>query len=109
MIDVPNDPSYSTQITIEPKTYIEFAEVSTSPAFLDSVGLTNWGRVTFISVSKITTIGSDHGLLPGRRQTIIWTNAILSIGPTGTNFSEILIKVQTFSFKEMRLKVSPVK
>ena len=48
--------------------------------------------VTHICVSKLTTIGSDNGLLPGRYQAIIWTNAgILLIGPLGTNFSAILI------------------
>ena len=32
-----------------------------------------------------------------RRQAIIWTIAgLLSIGPLGTNFSEILIKIQNF-------------
>ena len=56
--------------------------------------LTHWGRVTHICVSKLTIIGSDNGLLPGRHQAIIWTNAeILSIGPIGTNFSEISIKI----------------
>ena len=35
-------------------------------------------------------IGSDHGLMPVRRQAIIWTNAVLlSIGTLGTNFCEI--------------------
>ena len=29
--------------------------------------LTHWGRVTHICVSKLTTIGSDNGLPPGRR------------------------------------------
>ena len=28
-----------------------------------------------LCVSKLTMIGSDNGLLPGRRQAIIWTNA----------------------------------
>ena len=37
--------------------------------------LTHWGRVTHICVSELTTIGSDNGLSPGRRQAIIWTNA----------------------------------
>ena len=37
--------------------------------------LTHWGRVTLICVSKLTIIGSDNGLSPGRRQAIIWTNA----------------------------------
>ena len=71
------------------------------------VMLTHWGRVTHICVGNLTIIGSDNGLSPGRRQAIIWTNAvILSIGPLGTNFSEILIKIITFSFKKMRSKVS---
>ena len=44
--------------------------------------LNHWGRVTHICVSKVTIIGSDNGLWPGRRQAIIWTNAaILFIGP----------------------------
>ena len=37
--------------------------------------LTHWGRVTHICVSKITTIGSDNGLSPGRRQAITRINA----------------------------------
>ena len=62
--------------------------------------------MTHICVSKVMIIVSDNGLSPGRRQAIIWTNAgILFIGPLGTNFSEILIKIITFSFKKMRLKV----
>ena len=62
--------------------------------------LTHWGRVTHICVSKIIIIGSDNGLSPGRRQTINWNNArILLIGLSGTNFSEILIEIHTFSSK----------
>ena len=72
--------------------------------------LTHWGRVTHICVDKLTIIGSDNGLSPGRRQAIIWTNAeILLIGSLGTNFSEVLIEILTFSFKKMRLKVSSAK
>ena len=68
--------------------------------------LTHWGRVTHICVGNLTTIGPDNGLSPGRRQAIIWTNAgILLIGPCGTNFSEIIIGIQTFSFKKMHLKM----
>ena len=71
---------------------------------------THWGRVTHIGFSKLTIIGPDNGLSPGRRQAIIWTNAgILSIGPLGTNFSENLIGIQTFSFKKMPLKMSSTK
>ena len=69
--------------------------------------LTHWGRVTHICVSKLTIIGSDNGLSPGRRQAIISTNAgILLIGPLGTNFSENLIKIYTMSFRKMHLKIS---
>ena len=69
-----------------------------------------WGRVTHICVVKPTIIGSDSGLSPGRRQAIIWTNTgILSTGPLGTNFIEILIGIQTFSFKKMHLKMSSAK
>ena len=72
--------------------------------------LTLWGRVTHICVVKLTIIGSDNGLSPGRRQAIIWTNAgILLIGPLGTNFIEILIRIQTFSFKKMHLRMLSAK
>ena len=50
---------------------------------------TNWGWATHICISKLTIIGSDNDLSPGRRQAIIWTNdGILLIGPLETNFSE---------------------
>ena len=66
--------------------------------------------MTHICVSKLTIIGSDNGLSPGRRQAIIWTNAgILLNRPLRTNFNEILIEILTFSFIKMRLKVSSAK
>ena len=72
-----------------------------------SLALTHWGRVTHICVSKLTIIGSDNGLSPCRRQAIIWTNAgILLIRTSGTNFSEILCAIHSFSFSKMRLKIS---
>ena len=56
--------------------------------------LTHWGRVTHICVGNLTIIGSDKGMSPGRRQNIIWTNdGVLSNGPLGTNFNEILIDI----------------
>ena len=59
-----------------------------------------------ICISKVTTIGSDNGLSPGRGQAVIWTNAgILLIGPLGTTFSEILIEFHTFSFRKMHLNM----
>ena len=62
--------------------------------------------MTNICVSELTIIGSDNGLSPGQRQAIIWNNAgLLLIEPLRTNFSEISIGIQTFSFKKMHLKV----
>ena len=59
---------------------------------------------------KQVTIGSDNGLSPVRRQTIIWTNTgILLIRPQGTYVHENLIAVQKMSFKKMHLKISSVK
>ena len=64
--------------------------------------LTHWGQATHICISKFTIIGSGNGLSPGRRQAIIWSNArILLIQTSGTNFSEIFIKIDAFSFKKM--------
>ena len=56
-------------------------------------------RVTHICVTKLTIIGSDNGLVP--------TSAgILLIRTLETNFSEILGKIHSFSFKKMHLKMS---
>ena len=58
----------------------------------------------------VVLVGSDNGLSPGWRTTIIWTNnGILLIGPLGTNFHEILIEIYTFSLKKMDLKMSSAK
>ena len=58
--------------------------------------LTHWGQVTHICVGKLTTIN--------------WTNdGILLIGSLGSNFSEILVGIQTFSIKKMHLKMSSAK
>ena len=78
--------------------------------------ITHWGRVTHVCVSKLTMIGSDNGLSPGRRQAIIWSNpGILLIQSLGTILSEILNKIHTISFINTyelfnlgALKISPV-
>ena len=64
---------------------------------------THWGRATHTCkcVGNLTTISSDNGLAPGGRQAIIWNNdGVLSIGTLETKFCEILIGIQTFSFKK---------
>ena len=62
------------------------------------------------AVCNLTIIGSDDSLSPGRRQAIIWTNAgILLIWTLGTNFSETLTEIHTFSFEKMYLKMSSAK
>ena len=68
---------------------------------------TQWGRMTHVCVGNLTTIGSDNGLSPGRRQAITWANVgILLIGPIGTNFNKMLFEIHTFSFKKIHLKLS---
>ena len=65
--------------------------------------------MTHICVSKLTIIGSDIVLSPGRHQAIICTNAaILLIVPLETNFSEIY-QIYTFSFKKIHLKMAPIR
>ena len=72
--------------------------------------LTHWGRLTNICVGKLIIIDSNNGLSPERRQAIIWTIAgILLIGALGTNFSDIISEIQTFSLKKMRLRMSSAK
>ena len=79
----------------------------TSNLGLGNTLLTHWGRVTHICVGKLNIIGSDNGLLPGRCQAIIWTNAgILLIRPLRTSFSEMFVEIHTFSFKKIDLKMS---
>ena len=63
--------------------------------------ITHWGRTTHICVGKLTIVGSDDGLSPGRRQAIIWTNA--GIWTLGNKFqwnfnrnSNIFIEENTF-------------
>ena len=63
--------------------------------------------MTHICVGTPTIIGSDNGLSPERRQSIIWTSAgIVLTGPFGIHFNEILIKIHSFLFKKMYLKTS---
>ena len=60
--------------------------------------LYHWGRVAQICVSKLTITGWDNGLLPDRRQTIIWIIAeITLISPlelTSMNFKSKSIHFQ---------------
>ena len=82
-------PSHTISIVHDDHLAIPRARASSG---LVLILLTHWGWVTHICVSKLTIIGSDNGLLPGRRQAIIWTNAgMLLTGSLGTNFSEILM------------------
>ena len=59
-----------------------------------------------ICISKLTTTGSDSGLLPGQCQAFIWTNdELILIWTLGTSLSEILSENHTFLFKKMHLKM----
>ena len=58
---------------------------------------TEW--CVYVSVRK-TTIPSDNGVSPARRQDIIWTNAGSSMTEIlGSNFCEIGIKINKQEFK----------
>ena len=55
-------------------------------------------------------IDSNYDLSPGRRPTIILTNAEKFIkSPLGANFSEFSIQLHIFSFKKIHLKMSSAK
>ena len=63
--------------------------------------------VPHIYVRESVSIGSHNGLSAGRPQANIRTNAgMMLIGHIGTNFNEMLIKIHTFSFKKIHLKMS---
>ena len=81
--------------------------MKSSPSSIKPLTQAEW-RI-YVSVN-LTIIGSDNGLPPDRRQAIIWTNAgILLIRTSGTNLSEILGEIHSFSFKKMHLKTSSAK
>ena len=53
------------------------------------------------------SIGTGKGLSSIRHQDVTWNIAdLLSIAPLGTNSSEIVIGSQSFTFKNLRLKIS---
>ena len=83
-------------------------KVSSSPlgeSIINGSWLTHLFRVCIYASVKWVSIGSGNGLSPIRCQAITWTNAdLLSIGPLGTNFSDIWIKCN-FSFMKMYLKM----
>ena len=52
---------------------------------------------TYASVNR-AIVGPENGLSPDRRQAFIWTgDGILSNGPLGTKFNEIVNKIHAFS------------
>ena len=67
-------------------------------------------RRQYICVSKLTIIVWDNSLSPGWCEAIMWINAgILLIGTLGTNVSEVVNEILTFSFKKMHLKIASEK
>ena len=63
-----------------------------------------------ICVSTLAIIDSNICLLPIRSHAIIWTNdGILLIGSLGTNPSEMLFGIQTFTFKKIKRKMLSAK
>ena len=66
--------------------------------------LTQWGWL-IIFINKLTIIGSDNGLPPGDYLNQCW-NIVDGTSALGSNYSEILIEIYTFSLKKMHLKTS---
>ena len=61
--------------------------------------LTHLPQCRIYASANSVSIGSGNSLSSVRRQAMTRANAaLLSIGPLGTNFSEILIKIQNVSF-----------
>ena len=80
------------------------------PLCFSLIELTHLPLCCIYALMNQMSIGSDNSLSPIRRQAIIQTIAgLLSIGPSGTNFSGILIKMKNFSFMKMHLKISSAK
>ena len=72
---------------------------------ISPAALTHWCRVSHICVSKLTIIGLDNGLSPGRHQAIICTNAgIVLVRTVGMNCSAILSEIHIFQFRKIYLK-----
>ena len=92
--------AYKLELCLFCTTYMIYGQYHALFHGLDSV--------LYICISKLTIIGSDNGLSSGQHQAIIWTDTgILLIRTLGTNFSEILIEIQTFHpFNKMQLKMS---
>ena len=64
------------------------------------MSLAVWIRLNGVYDAPVTQLQKNE-----RRQAITRTNAgLLSIGPPGTNFSEILIEMQKCSLIKMHLK-----
>ena len=66
--------------------------------------------IPYYTSGILVNIGLGNGLVPNRHQAISSTNAeLLPIELIEINFSEILIKIKTFSLKKMHLKMSSAK
>ena len=68
------------------------------------IGLAHSGQVMHICVGNLTIIGSDNARsAPSHYLNQCWN---IANWPLGTNFSEILIEINKFSFKQMHLMSS---
>ena len=71
--------------------------------------LTQWGQMTHVCFSKLTTTVLDDGLSTIRCRDSICSNAgILWIRNLRTNISEILNTIRTFSPNKMHLKMGAI-
>ena len=89
-----------TNVDLSSKVFCSIHQKAISHEVL--IILTHWCGVMHICISKVTIIGSDNGLSPGRHQL---SEPMMGNCCFWTNFSEILIEIHTFSFKKMYLKM----
>ena len=93
-----------------PKTIIKSLNPCKTTSYLNLGLVCPQSHVNLINSLRPTIVVSNNGLLPGQCQAIIWTNTgILLIQTLGTNFSEILSEIHTFSLKKLHLKMWPAK
>ena len=74
----------------------------------NTINVTHWGLVTHIMRQRTASSNGQRGHVCYWADT--WTNVgLLSIGPSGTYFIEISIKIHKFSFMKMHSKMPSAK
>ena len=75
---------------------------------IPTMTLTHWGRLRHIYVSKLTIIGSDKGLSPGRRQAFILTSAGVFLTDRAINAEFFVVGPNLLLNKQYRSQHGPL-